>query len=245
VAAAQACYEQAGIGKALLRLGRLYLPQRQGAAATAAFKAAAAAGSAEALLLLAKLQSGSWAHSGEQQLLLLPLDVAASIGAGSSLGASARSIAGMRMSGGKRSSRSSSGAGFGTAAGSGAYSTCCSSLAAQASAEATQQLYNQAAEAGVAEAQHMVGCTQWSTGHVADAMQSWHTAAAQGFGPSLLCLAAVAEQGLHGVKRDAGAARACYAMAAACGCQEAAVQLARLDQDAALHSSMHIMQGAW
>lgn len=97
----------------------------------------------------------------------------------------------------------------------------------------------------MAEAQHMVGCTYWSKGHIADAMQAWHNAAAQGFGPSLLCLAAVAEKGLHGVKHDPAAARACYAMAAACGCQEAAVQLAKLDQDTALHSSMCTLQGAW
>lgn len=138
VAAAQACYQQAGGGKALLRLGRLYLQQQQGAAARAAFKAAAEAGSAEALLQLAKLQSGSWAHSGkqQQQQQLLPFDLAASLGAGSSFGASARSssTASMGVSSGKGSSKSSSGGSFGAA--SGAYSTC-SSLAAQATAEAT------------------------------------------------------------------------------------------------------------
>jgi TPR repeat protein len=72
---------------------------------------------------------------------------------------------------------------------------------------------------------------------VDEAMKAWHAAASQGYGPALLCLAEAAENGLMGVKQDAAAARACYAMAAARGCQQAELQLSLMDREAALESS--------
>lgn len=249
LAAAEECFRQAGTGKASLRLGMLYLQLRDSAAAREAFTAAAEAGNSEAILQLAKLQSGHAMLCGsaacssqkqQQQLPLLPFELVSTLG--SSVGSAwcTRSIGALAAS-----SSNSSGHYGGTPAASGSLHSSCSSLAAQATADATLQLYQQAAQAGVAEAQHMVGCTKWGKGCVVDAMQSWHAAAAQGYGPSLLCLAAVSDKGLQGVKQDPDAARACYAMAAARGCKEAASHLALLDQNAALHTNLHTLQAVW
>lgn len=57
LAAAEACYQQAGTAKALLRLGQLCLQQHNNTAAREAFTAAAEAGSGDALVQLAKMQS--------------------------------------------------------------------------------------------------------------------------------------------------------------------------------------------
>lgn len=224
VAAAEECYRQAGTAKAWLRVGGLCLQRCDSTAAKEAFAAAAEGGSAEALVQLARVQAGQWGLGGsEQQANVCELVSSLGSGSSSSLGRSAN------YSDTRKSSNSSS----------------LSSLAMQATADSVLRLYQQAASAGSAEAQHVLACSAWGKGHVSEAMQLWHAAAAQGHGAALLHLAAVAEKGLQGVKQDHAAARACYAMAAACGCREGAAQLALLDQDAALKSGYYTLQVAW
>jgi TPR repeat protein len=216
-------YRQAGTAKAWLRVGSLCLQRRDITSARDAFTAAAEGGCAEALVQLAKLQAGQCGFAGSG-LQGIAFELVSSLGSGSSgsssLGWSANCF--------KPTTSSSS-----------------SSLAMQATAESVLWLYQQAASAGAAEAQHALACSAWGKGQVGEAMQLWHDAAAQGHGAALLHLAAVAEKGLQGVKQDRAAARACYAMAAACGCREGAAHLELLDQDAALKSSYHTLQVAW
>jgi len=234
LAAAEACYQQAGTAKALLRLGHLCLQQHNNTAAREAFTAAAEAGSGEALMQLAKMQSS--------QPQLLPASSTQQRGAGATLlpclGSSLQGLTGVRdISNGQGPDCSCVDA-TGVRHGS--------SLAGQASADVALQLYQQAAEAGVAEAQHAVGCFCWGQGRAADALQAWHAAAAQGYGPALLSLAAAADNGLQGVCRDRTAARACYAMAAACGSADGAGQLELLNQEEALHSNSWLtLQAPW
>jgi TPR repeat protein len=218
--AAEACYRQAGTAKALLRLGQLLLQQRAHAAARRVLVSAAEAGSPEALLLLAKLhdaqQPGDCQYAQEQ------------LGWSTALCSSGSGLA--------------SGSRGGVLGAHKAISTA--SLAAQASADVSLQLHKAAALAGAAESQHVVACSCWSRGQVQDAMQSWHAAAAQGYGPALLCLGALTETGSHGVHRDPPAARACYAKAAAAGSKQAAARLAVLDQDVALRTNNSWLQSS-
>lgn len=243
-AAAAECYQFAGSEKALLRLGHLRLMQQDKAAAKEAFTAAAEAGSAEALLQLAKLEAANCSDEQQQQTLLLPapLGLTGSCGGVGSLSAGG-TYSSLPVSSISKDYTSSAGSSSILAASSSLNSSC-SSWAASARADAALTLYQKAAAAGIAEAQHTVGCVCWGKGLVADAMQAWHAAAGQGYGPALLCLAAAAEKGLQGVRKDCAAARACYAMAAACGCEEGAAQLVLLDQEAVLQNSSWHCLGA-
>lgn len=221
MAAAEEFYRQAGTAKAWLRVGGLCLQRRDSTAAKEAFTAAAEGGSAEALVQLAKVQAGQCGLGGSKQQAGVS-ELVSSLGSGSS---------------NSSSSLGRSANYFG--------SSSSSSLAKQATADSVLRLYQQAASAGAAEAQHVLACSAWGKGQVSEAMQLWHAAAAQGHGAALLHLAAVAEKGLQGVKQDHAAARACYAMAAACGSRKGAAQLALLHQDAALKSTYHTLQVAW
>jgi TPR repeat protein len=234
-AAAAECYQLAGSEKALLRLGHLHLQQRSKAAAREAFAAAAEAGSAEALLQLAKIEAAGCSHE-QHTLQSTSFGLAGLCGAAGSLSAGGTNSS-LAVSSSSKGYTSSAGSSIILAASSSLNSSC-SSLAASARSDAALTLFQKAAAAGIAEAQHTVGCVCWGKGMVADAMQSWHAAAGQGYGPALLCLAAAAEKGLQGVRKDCAAARACYAMAAACGCEEGAAQLVLLDQEAVLQNSL-------
>lgn len=81
-----------------------------------------------------------------------------------------------------------------------------SKLAERAAAEATLELYQKAAEAGAAEAQHIVGRVCWNQGRADAAVECWHAAGAQGYGPALLCLGGAAEKGWQGVHKNHAAA---------------------------------------
>jgi TPR repeat protein len=238
-AAAEACFKHAGTPQALLRLGLLYQQQHSTAASREALTAAAEAGSVEALLQLAKLQAGQLQgftvppSSNLKQLQQLPACFQTPSWGGCSSSGGSTLLQPAYIAGYWAGTSNS----IGGLSGKGSPARPCSSLDACAGADAVLQLYQLAADAGSAEAQHVCGSVCWTRGVVDEAMKAWHAAASQGYGPALLCLAEAAENGLMGVKQDAAAARACYAMAAARGCQQAELQLSLMDREAALESS--------